>query len=510
MRNLFTTLLVSTVPLILTAQTATIRIDTERPISVIDPHIYGVFMEPIGRSTEIPVRNTLYGTLYDPTSPSANADGFKTEYIDAARELQITCMRWPGGNYMSGYNWQDGIGPKEQRPVRKDIAWGGYDSNQVGTDEWIRLNKAIGSDNVMCLNLGLGDINNARYWIEYTNIKGGTYYSDLRIKYGNPEPYNVKYWCLGNELDGAPWIIGHKEIDDYCKLGLEAAKALKAIDPTIKMTANGTSYYEPTGKWLEWNRKVIETFTGVADYLSVHRYWREGSPEERRGDYYCNVGESAMDFEEKITVPQGFVKAVQAVYPEKEPLKLAFDEWSGGGTNLMGVLANAMCFNSFIRHADFVKMANYTMLTSILAVDRETGKTYKSPMFYGFKLFSTNCRGTSLDTYVQCDKFDAGRFKAIPYLDVTSVLATDGKTIFINVVNRHKDKAITANIENSTAAQFINKATARSIEGDVTEPFTISKADTYEPKEKEVNIKNGKLAYTFPAHSLTQIEVKIK
>jgi alpha-N-arabinofuranosidase len=222
------------------------------------------------------------------------------------------------------------------------------------------------------------------------------------------------------------------------------------------------------------------------------------------------MGESAMDFEEKITVPQGFVKAVQAVYPEKTPLLLAVDEWSGGGNNLMGVLANSMCFNSFIRHADFVKMANYTMFTGILSTDRETRKTYKSPLFYAFKLFSTHCRGTSLDTYVQCDRFDAGRFKAIPYLDVTGVLAPDGKTIYINVVNRHQDQAIAAHIENAAAAPFTGKAVVRAIEGDAQAPFTLAEADTYEPQPKEVGVKNGKIAYTFPAHSLTQIEVKIK
>ncbi len=192
-------------------------------------------MEPIGRSTEIPVRNTLYGPLYDPSSPLANKDGFKTDYIEAMKELRITNMRWPGGNYIAAYNWQDGIGPVEDRPMRKDLAWGGYDPNHVGTDEWIKLNKAMGSENVICINLGLGDIDNARYWIEYTNIKNGTYYSDLRAKYGNPEPYNVKYWCLGNEVDGSPWIMGYKNAEDYCKIALQAAKALKAVDPSIKL-----------------------------------------------------------------------------------------------------------------------------------------------------------------------------------------------------------------------------------------------------------------------------------
>jgi alpha-N-arabinofuranosidase len=493
------------------AQTASIRIDNERVIGDIDPNIYGVFMEPIGRSTEIPVRNSLYGALYDPSSPLANEDGFKTNYLEAMQELRITNMRWPGGNYVSGYNWKDGIGPKEQRPMRKDLAWGGYDPNFVGTDEWVKLNKAIGSENVICINLGLGDISDARYWIEYTNVKSGTYFSDLRVKYGNPEPYNVKYWCLGNEVDGSPWILGYKNAEDYCKIGLEAAKALKAVDSSIKLVAGGSSYYESTGIWIDWNRKIITAFSGVADYLSIHRYWHEGiSDENRRNDYYSYMGESAMDFEEKITTPLAQVNVIKALYPQKKPLYLSVDEWSASGGNIRSVLANAMCLNSFIRHADFVKMANFTMMTSLLANDFVKGTTYQSPLFYAFKLFTTNCRGKSLDTYVQCDTFSVGRFSNIPYLDVTSVYSEEGKTIYINVVNRHKDKAITTEITNSGAAQFTGKAHISSIEGSLDEVYSSDKQSEYAPKEKETDIKNNKITYSFPPHSLTQIEVKVK
>ncbi|MDD4661518.1 MAG: alpha-L-arabinofuranosidase C-terminal domain-containing protein [Massilibacteroides sp.] len=491
------------------AQTASITINTDRVIGGIDPNIYGVFMEPIGRSTELPVRNTLYGPVYDPSSPLANEDGFKTNYIEAMRELKITNMRWPGGNYVASYNWQDGIGPKEQRPVRKDLAWGGYDPNQVGTDEWVKLNKAIGSESVICINLGLGDISNSRYWIEYTNIKSGTYFSDLRAKYGNPEPYNVKYWCLGNEVDGSPWIMGYKNAEDYCKIGLEAAKALKAVDSSVKLVANGSSYYEETGIWLEWNRKVITALTGVADYLSVHRYWHDGITKENRSDYYSFMGEGAMDFEEKIKTPQAQVNIIKALYPEKTPLQLSVDEWGAFGNNISSVLGNAMCLNSFIRHADFVKMANFTMMTSLLANDSVKG-TYKSPLFYAFKLFTTNCRGVSLDTYVQCETFNVTRFKNIPYLDVTSVTSEDGKTVYINVINRHKEIAINTEIKNNGAALFNGKARIYSIEGSLDEVFCYDKQNEYAPKEKSIEVKNGKITYAFPPHSLTQIAIQIK
>ena len=180
------------------AQNASIRFDINRTTGEIDTNIYGGFMEPIGRANG---GNSLYGPVYDPSSPLANADGFRTDVIEAFKELKITNMRWPGGNYTSNYNWMDGIGPKDKRPVRIDPAWGGIDINQVGTDEWVALNRAIGSENVTCLNFGFGTIDQARYWLEYCNRPTGTTYADMRAQNGNPEPFNIKYWCLGNEVD---------------------------------------------------------------------------------------------------------------------------------------------------------------------------------------------------------------------------------------------------------------------------------------------------------------------
>ena len=500
-----------TLPLLAAAQT-TITVNTDRVIDKIDRNIYGVFMEPIGRDQEPPIENNLYGPLYCPDSPNANEDGFNTIYIDAFRELQIPVMRWPGGNYVAGYNWLDGIGPKEDRPVRKDLAWGGYETNQVGTDEWIALNRAIGSENFICLNLGLGDINSARFWCEYTNVDKGTYYSDLRAEYGHPEPYNVKYWGLGNEVDGYPWIMGHKDADDYVKVAKEAAKALRAVDRRVQFVANGSAYY-PDGTWAEWNRKVVEGLTGIAHYISIHRYWRDGLDESRADDYYSYVGEAAFDFEEKITSVKSQVDIMKALYPEKRPLMLSVDEWGAhGGNTMKATLAGAMCLNSFVRHADFVKMGGYTMATSLLNTDRSTGNLYKSPWFYTYKMFSTNLLGESFDTYVSGDTFEVGPYKDIPYLDATAATSEDGSVLYITVVNRHQDDAINTDIQNVGRNGFKpGKVNVISIEGEVDEVFTYDKRDSYGYKEGTATIaKDGKLKYTFPAHSITQIAIPVK
>lgn len=498
-------------PVLASAQT-TITVNTDRVTGKIDPNIYGVFMEPIGRDQEPPIENNLYGPLYCPGTPQANEDGFNTVYINAFRELQIPAMRWPGGNYVAGYNWMDGIGPKDQRPVRKDLAWGGYETNQVGTDEWVALNRAIGSENIICLNLGLGDINSARFWCEYTNVDHGTYYSDLRAQYGHPEPYHVKYWGLGNEVDGYPWIMGHKNADDYVKVAIETAKALRAVDRSVQFVANGSAYY-PDGTWTEWNRKVVEGLTGIAHYISIHRYWRDGLDESRADDYYSYVGEAAFDFEEKITAVQDQVNIMKALHPEKRPLKLSVDEWGAhGGSTMKATLAGAMCLNSFVRHADFVKMGAYTMATSLLASDSETHELYKSPWFYTFKMFSTRCRGESFDTFVSGDTFESGPYNGIPYLDATAATSEDGKTLYITVVNRHHDNAIKADIRNVGKAAFsAGKVSVDSIEGGVDDTFTYAKRNSYGYKTGSATVaKDGTITYTFPAHSITQIAVPVK
>lgn len=496
-------------PLFVSAQTATIKIDIDRTIGEIDPNIYGVFMEPIsfsGRRMGAPdtVRfNTLYGSLYDPSSPLADENGFRRDYIEAMKDLKITNMRWPGGNYTAGYNWQDGIGPKDQRPVRKDLAWGGIDNNHVGTDEWVGLNRSIGSENVICINLGLGTINDARYWVEYCNLDRGTYFSDLRARYGHKEPFNVKYWCLGNEVDGAPWIMGYKNAEDYCKIAIEAAKAMRATDRTIKLVSSGSSYYEQTGKWIDWNWKVITELRDFADYISIHRYW------ERTNDYYEYVGQNSFDVEEKINVVHSQIVAARARYPEMKPLCISVDEYAPFGQNLLSTMAVAMYLNSFIRHADIVKMANYTLMISLLARDREKG-TFKTPLFHTFKLFSNNCRGTSVDAWVSCDTFNTEKYKGIPYLDVTAVYAKETGTVYINVVNRHQDRTIAADILASSGV-FAGKAEATVISGkSLREPYSFDEKENYIPAGQGIKTGKDKMTFSFPAHSFTQIKMDIE
>jgi alpha-N-arabinofuranosidase len=278
---------------------------------------------------------------------------------------------------------------------------------------------------------------------------------------------------------------------------------MKSVDNTIKFVASGSSYYESSGQWVEWNRKVLSGLGDLIDYISIHRYW-ENSP-----DYYNYMGQSALDFEEKINVTAAEIEVARVMNNFKNPISISVDEWGIMSRNLLSALPIAQCLNSFIRHADIVKMSNFTMLTSLLGSDKDKG-TFKTPLFYIFKSFSNNCLGKSVDTYVECDTFNTDLFKGIPYLDVTSVYSKETGNLIINVVNRHKDKAITADII-SESGEFTVKAEATLVAGNtLNDAFTYDNRSQYIPVSKVINTDKNRISYSFPAHSFTQIKVEIR
>src|SRR4030095_7402419 len=276
---------------------------------------------------------------------------------------------------------------------------------------------------------------------------------------------------------------------------------MRAVDNTIKLVASGSSYYS-TGTWDDWNRKVLTGIGDKIDYISIHRYW-ENSP-----DYYGYMGASAMDFEEKIKITANEIESVSAIKGFKNPIYISVDEWGAFGRNFLNVLAIAQSLNSFIRHADAVKMANFTLMTSLLSNDPQKG-TFKSPLFYTFKFFSNNCRGNSISPYVACDTFNTEKYKGIPFLDVSTVYSKQNSSVIINVVNRHKEKAIATEIFN-TSGNFSGKPSVNEVSvTDLNAAFVFDKQQQYTPVTKDATVKGNKIVYTFPPHSFTQIVVKI-
>jgi len=253
-------------PLVASAQNAPharIKVDTERTISAIDPKLYGNFIEHLGRCID--------GGVFQEKSPLSDANGYRKDVLDAAKKMGIGILRWPGGNFSSNYHWADGIGPRDRRPPRLEMAWGTVESNRFGTHEFLQYCEMMGTEPYICCNLGTGTWEEAQQWVEYCNSKEDTAMTRLRKQNGRAEPWKVTYWGLGNEMDG-PWQMGHRSADDYGKFALEAAKLMKWTDPNVKLIAAGSSNYNAGSDWTGWNRTVLEYLKHHADYLSLHMY----------------------------------------------------------------------------------------------------------------------------------------------------------------------------------------------------------------------------------------------
>lgn len=496
------------------SQEATIKVDILRDNGEIDRNIFGVFMEPI--------RNSLDGLLYDPEHPLANADGFRTDYIDAARELRLSNMRWPGGNYTLTYNWKDGIGPKEKRPIRRELAWNVLDRNHIGTDEWLKLAKYMGVESSICINTTTATLEDNRQWIEYVNSPTGSYYSDLRSKNGHPNPYNVKFWHLGNEVEGEPWQAVALNSKEYLAYAKDVANIMyfvnRGCDTCIQPTfiAMGSSWIVHEGveaEWEQWNWDVIDGLITQrnVEYIALHRYWGAGLTENIANDtsHIVFLGDWAEHLNDYIltTKNQIQIAKIKNHVPNK-PFYIAFTEWSPGNSNQIQTLAGALHFNTFIRNADVVKRANYTMFTSLLSQTKD-GKTFKSPFFYMFKLFSNNVVGRSLDVYVDCETFDGKVYKKIEYLDVSSSYSEEFKKIVINVVNRNMDEEVKTNIKCDTGV-FSGIATINTINtNDVYERYSYEKRNNYVPSTSTIKTDGNTFNFSFPPHSFTQIIVTL-
>lgn len=477
---------------------AVIKIDFDRKIDQVDPNIYSAFVEPI--------RTVVYGSIYDPKSPFADENGLRKDFIDLIKELNVRNLRWPGGNFVSGYNWEDGIGPKDQRPAKRDLAWNQIETNQMGTDEYAKLCSLIGADNFLCVNGGTGTLDDARNWVEYCNGGKGTYYADLRIKYGNEKPFNVKYVGLGNEVDG-PWQMGQKSAEDYSKWALQAGKLITLLDKNIKLVACGASLYEPKNDWIEWNEYVLDKMVGKIDYLSVHRYATEALPGGRSNKVFSDHMSLGLDIDQKIETTQALIKKTMVKSGSDRPIYISFDEYSPGFGGLMSSLMLAQHLNSFLRHADVVKMANITMITGLVGNSPEGD--FKNSIFHTFSLYSKNALGTALDVKTICKEYDNEIFKNIPYLDVTAVLNESAKKVVINVVNRHEKEAIETNIDLQTG-DYTGSATVNLINAETIDAINTKTEQPIKIQSKQVSFKGNLIKYNFPAHSFTQIEIPYK
>lgn len=478
---------------------AKIKIDIERKSGTIDSLLYGNFIEHLGRC--------IYGGIYDPASSTADENGFRKDVMQAAKELHTSILRWPGGNFVSGYNWVDGIGPVAQRPKKKELAWNTIEPNIIGTDEFLKYAELIGTKPYIPVNLGTGTLDDARNWVEYCNGDTGTYYANLRAKNGRVNPYKVKYWGLGNEMDGS-WQMGAKNAEDYGKYALQAAKLMKWVDPAIKLTVCGLSYW--SSGTADWNRSVLSIVKDYADYISLHYYFGD------RTNNYLEYMASMKEPENEIKQTESIINEVRFKYKIEKPIYIAFDEynvWYRTGVeekleekyNLQDALAIASFLNTLIRNSHVVKMANVAQLVNVISPMMITNdKLWKQTIYYPLQLFASNCYGTALDTYVQSDTFNTEKIKAVPYLDVSSCYNSQTKKVVINVVNRHPSKTIEATIENQSGS-----VDSKGLAYEIYSPGLKDENSVLEQKIKTVEKKfiaaNKTFNYSFPPHSFTQL-----
>lgn len=484
---------------------AIIKIDRDRTIGEIDRHIYGNFIEHLGRC--------IYGGIYELGSPRTDNEGFRNDVLEACKSLNVSILRWPGGNFASGYHWSDGIGAKDQRPKRIDLAWGAIESNEFGTDEYIKFCRKLGADPYICVNLGTGTWDEARNWVEYCNRTAGAFFSDLRAKNGSAEPYGVTYWALGNEMDG-DWQMGHRNADDYGKFALEAAKLMKWIDPNIKLVASGSSDF--SGNWVEWNRTVLRHLKDYADFIALHTYVGN-----RDNDYYRFLA-STLDVEQRIKIVEGLINETMTMTRRKTPIQIAFDEWNvwyrawtkeglEETYNLEDALVDAQFLNCFVRNAQIVKIANMAQLVNVIAPIRaDKDGMWLQTIYYPLQLFATYCHGTSLDTYVSCATYRTAGHESVPYLDVSTAYDRGAHRLVINVVNRHRDQMLETEILNE-GGRFANAATIFEVNGPDPKAENSRTKQDVKTVQKEFTTGGGeRFVYGFPPHSFTMIVVGIQ
>jgi len=486
---------------------ARVKIDTERVIGEIDSKIYGNFAEHLGRCID--------GGIFDEKSPLSDANGFRRDVLDAAKKLRVTLLRWPGGNFSSNYHWRDGIGPRDQRPPRLEMAWGTVESNRFGTHEFLNYTEMLGAEPYICANLGTGTWEEAQQWVEYCNSSEDTAMTRLRRQNGRRDPWKVTYWGLGNEIDG-PWQMGHRSADDYGKFALEAAKLMKWTDPNVKLIAAGSSNFGPGSDWTGWNRAILEYLKNHADYLSLHTY--VGNTQNDYGDFLA----SSIELASRIKTAEGIIDAALSGVRNRR-IYIAWDEWNvwyrarGNAQrgrrileehyNLEDALVVATFINTFFNNAHIVKIANMAQLVNVIApIFANENELFLQTIYYPLQLFANNTKGKALDLFVDSPTYKSRRFADVPYVDASA--GYENGSLTLNVVNRHRDQTISTEFELEDK-QFSGLVDATEVNGPDIKAENSFDSAAVKPVQRPATAQGKTMRYSFPPHSYTMIRAKL-
>jgi alpha-N-arabinofuranosidase len=430
---------------------ARVYVDTRRPISPIDKNLFGSFLEHLGRA--------IYEGIYDPKSKLADSNGFRKDVMDEIHKLGVPIIRYPGGNFVSGYNWLDGVGAKQDRPMVLDKAWNSMNSNQFGTNEFMAWCKAVGTEPLMGLNLGTGTTEQAAALVEYCNVDKGTQWSNLRRKHGFADPYNVKRWCLGNEMDG-PWQIGHMTATEYGLKAQDAARQMRYVDPSLQLIACGSSGpFMPT--YLEWDREVLEQCYDYVDGLSLHRYF--DNKDTTGGDSSVFLAMN-LTMDRQIAETVAVCDMVRGHKRSPKKLWLSFDEWNvwyrerhgeavnGHRVEAAHLLEEIYNFedallvgglvNTLIRNSDRVKLACLAQLVNVIApIMTNPDGLFRQTIFYPYAWGIQYGRGDALNILVESSTYNVKQIGDVPHLDVAGAHNAADGSVSLFILNRDLAKS---------------------------------------------------------------------
>lgn len=493
---------------------AEIIINKDYETGKIDNRLYGSFIEHLGRA--------VYSGIYEPDHNTADDMGFRKDVLELIKKINVPVVRYPGGNFVSGYRWEDGIGDRSKRPKRLECAWTITETNQIGIDEFQEWAKRAGTEIIMAVNLGTRGAEDAKNLLEYCNLDTDTYYANLRRENGFDKPFNIKTWCLGNEMDG-PWQIGHKTPEEYGRIANETAKLMRRCDPDIELVICGSSYYYmPT--FGEWEMTVLDHTYENVDYISMHQYY---------GNEFNNTPEflaKSVEMDEYIKAVKGICDGIKAKKKSNKTINISFDEWNVWYHNkrvthkdweeapsaiediytFEDALVVGCMLMTLQNNCDRVKVGCLAQLVNVIApiMTEKGGKVWKQTIFYPYMYGSIYGRGTTMNTIVKCDSYETEKFKEVPYIESSVVHNEEKREITVFAVNRSLDEDMETQI---TFDKFGECEVIEHIQlySDDLKLTNSAEKENISPENAEVdNIKGNKHRVILKKHSWNMIRYR--
>ena len=506
-----------------TSGPARVVINQARSRSEMDRRLLGAFLEHLGRA--------IYTGVYEPGSRLADANGFRQDVVDEIKQLGVPIMRYPGGNFVSGYNWLDGVGPKDKRPTVLDRAWNSIETNQFGTNEFIEWCSLVNTEPLLACNLGTGTPETAAAYVEYCNVAKGTRWSDLRREHGYRQPHKVKYWCLGNEMDG-PWQIGHMPAREYGRKARDAARQIRVVDPDTQLIACGSSN-TIMPNYLVWDREVLEECYDQVDGISLHNYY--GNTESLTNNDTSRYLAMNLDMERQIQEIIAVCDYVRGTLNSPKRLWLSFDEWNvwyrargpkfanGRKTfapplleevyNLEDALLVGGFLNTLLRQSERVRVGCLAQIVNVIApLVTNAGQVLRQSIYYPYSWALNYARGKVLDLLVESETYpispeglrsDFARRESVPYLDVVATMDTRNGQVSLFMLNRDVESERELMVEWRDPAPTRVLACQTLTGSDLKAYNTFERPEQVVPHTLDAPAAGARMTFKLPAGSYT-------